>query len=129
MTFLDTSTIIDYMADDDEVLEYLDGREPFVTSTFCIFEVLNGRVGSGKTDVHAVRRDFDGVRAIDLNETIAIEAARLQDEILSDGDRLSPGDALVAATARSTGDEFVVADSDFQTAVLEEYVPVTNLRS
>jgi hypothetical protein len=36
---------------------------------------------------------------------------------------------MVAATARSTGDEFVVADSDFQTGVLEDHMTVTNLRT
>ncbi|WP_241966783.1 PIN domain-containing protein [Haloplanus aerogenes] len=47
---------------------------------------------------------------------------------MSDGVRLSTPDALVAATARSTSDELVVADGDFETDVLESYLRVTNLR-
>ncbi|ELY63097.1 hypothetical protein C489_19816 [Natrinema versiforme JCM 10478] len=35
---------------------------------------------------------------------------------------------LIAATARSTGDHLVVADSDFQTDPLESTLRVTNLR-
>ena len=118
MTFLDSSAIIDY----------LDGREPFFTSTLCVYEVIDGKLGSGSTDVRDVRGDFDGVQALDLTEGIALEAARLQDQTMSDGVRLSTPDALIAATARSTGDELVVADGDFETDVLESYLTVTNLR-
>ena len=34
---------------------------------------------------------------------------------------------MIAATARSTGDEYVVADADFETASLENAMDVTNL--
>jgi predicted nucleic acid-binding protein len=34
---------------------------------------------------------------------------------------------MIAATARSTGNEYVVADSDFETAPLEDVVEVRNL--
>jgi hypothetical protein len=34
---------------------------------------------------------------------------------------------MIAATARSTGDEYVVADSDFEIRPLEERMDVTNL--
>lgn len=92
-----------------------------------MFEVLNGRIGSGDTDVVDARQDFGGVRALELNETIAIEAARLQDELVDDGSRLSTVDVLIAATARSTGDELVVADADFETEALTDVMTVTNL--
>jgi len=129
MTFLDTSTIIQYLRGDADVREYIEGREPWLTSTVCVFEVLNGRLGSSNTDIVEVRQDFAGVQAIELSETVAIEAARLQDKLVSDGDRLATADVLVAATARSTGDELVVADSDFETDALEDAMQVTNLRT
>ncbi|WP_135829814.1 PIN domain-containing protein [Halorussus halobius] len=128
MTFLDTSTIIQYLKGDERVREYIDGREPWWTSTLCAFEVVQGRLGSGTTDVEAVRQDFAGVQTLDLNESIALEAGRLQDKLLSDGERLATADILIAATARSTGDELVVADSDFETDVLDDYMQITNLR-
>jgi predicted nucleic acid-binding protein len=128
MTFLDSSAIIDYLGGVDAVIEYLDGREPFFTSTLCVYEVIDGKLGSGSTDVRGVRQDFGGVQALDLTEEIALEAARLQDQTMSDGVRLSTPDALIAATARSTGDELVVADGDFETDVLDSYLTVTNLR-
>lgn len=127
MTFLDTSVIIQYLGGDPDVRDYIEGREPWLTSTICVFEVLNGRLGSGDTDVVDARQDFGGVRALELNETIAIEAARLQDELVDGGSRLSTVDVLIAATARSTGDELVVADSDFETEALTDVLTVTNL--
>lgn len=129
MTFLDSSAIIDFLADDDQVRRYLADRKPFFTSTICVFEVINGKLGSGTTDVRSIRDDFGGVRSIAPSEEIVLEAARLQDELLSEGVRLSQRDVLIAATARSTGDEFVVADSDFETSVLEDKTKVTNLRT
>jgi hypothetical protein len=35
-------------------------------------------------------------------------------------------DLLIAATARSTGAELVVADGDFETDLLDDLMPVTN---
>lgn len=125
--FLDTSAIIAYQQGDERVVEYLDGGQPWYTSTICIFEYINGRLGSGETDVLTVRQEIADVQALELNEPVAVEAARLQDEILDDGDRLATTDMLIAATARSTGDELVVADSDFQTDVLQNVMQVTNM--
>jgi len=127
VTFLDTSVIIQYLGGDPDARDYIEGREPWLTSTICVFEVLNGRLGSGDTDVVDARQDFGGVRALELNETIAIEAARLQDDFVDGGTRLSTVDVLIAATARSTGDELVVADSDFETEALTDVMTVTNL--
>jgi len=126
--FLDTSAIIAYQRGDESAVEYLDGGRPWYTSTICAFEYINGRLGTGETDVLAVRREIADVQTLELNDPIAVEAARLQDEILADGDRLATTDMLIAATARSTGDELVVADSDFQTDVLQDVMQVTNLR-
>lgn len=128
MTFLDASVIVEMLRGDEDVVDFVRGSgEPYLTSTLCVFEVINGRLGSGSTDVDAVRQDFGGVRALDLTEPIALEAVRLQDGLLADGERMAVRDLLVAATARSTGDNLVVADSDFETGVLQSRMTVTNL--
>ena len=93
-----------------------------------MFEVVDGRVGSGETDVVEVRQQFGGVRALDLNEQITLGAARMQDKLMDDGERMAARDLLIAATARSTGDELIVSDSDFETGHLTEMMNVTNLR-
>ena len=129
MTFLDSSVIIDMLADVPDIVEAVEERgQPYLTSSLCVFEVVDGRVGSGETDVVEVRQQFGGVRALDLNEQIALEAARMQDKLMDDGERMAARDLLVAATARSTGDELIVSDSDFETGLLTGMMDVTNLR-
>jgi predicted nucleic acid-binding protein len=127
MTFLDSSTIIEYLRDNQSVIDYLDEREPWWTSTICVFEVLNGPAGSPNFDPVDERQKFSGVQALEFNEQLALEAARLQDASINDGTELSHRDAMIAATARSTGDEYVVADSEFETTVLEKHIHVANL--
>ena len=128
MTFLDSSVIIDMLVGVDSTVEFVEDQgEPYLTSSICVFEVVQGRLGSGSTDVVAARQDFGGVRTLDLTETVALEAARLQDQLLDDGHRMGARDLLIAATARSTGDHLVVADTDFDADVLASYVQVTNL--
>lgn len=129
MTFLDSSVIIDMLEGAPDVVEAVEERgQPYLTSSVCVFEVVDGRVGSGETDVVGVRQQFGGVRTLDLNERIALEAARMQDELMDDGERMAARDLLIAATARSTGDELLVADGDFETGLLTGMMDVTDLR-
>jgi predicted nucleic acid-binding protein len=129
VTFLDSSVIIDMLEGVSDVVEYVEDRgQPYLTSSVCVFEVINGAVGSGSTDVVALRQEFGGVRALDLNEQIALEAGRMQDQLMDDGEQMAARDLLIAATARSTGAELIVADDDFETRLLTELMDVTNLR-
>ena len=129
MTFLDSSVIIDMLEGIPDVVEYVEDRgQPYLTSSVCVFEVIDGEVGSESTDIVAVRQEFGGVRALDLNEQIALEAGRMQDQLMDDGERMAARDLLIAATARSTGDELIIADGDFETQLLTDLMDVTNLR-
>ncbi|QFU84240.1 PIN domain-containing protein [Natronorubrum aibiense] len=129
MTFLDSSVIIDMLEGVDETVEFVESQDdPYLTSAICVYEVLAGTLGSGETDVRAERQHFGGVHSLEFNEDIALEAARLQDELLAESERMAVRDFMIAATARSTGDHLVVADSDFQTDALESKIRVTNLR-
>jgi predicted nucleic acid-binding protein len=130
VTFLDSSVIIDMLEGVPDVVKYVEDRgQPYLTSSLCVFEVIDGEVGSGDTDVVGVRQVFGGVRSLDLNERIAVEAGRMQDRLLDEGERMAARDLLIAATARSTGDELIVADSDFETRHLSDLMDVTNLRA
>lgn len=129
MTFLDSSVIIDLLEGVDDTVGFIRSRDDqLLTSSICVYEVLDGVLGSGSTDIVAERQRFDGVRTIEFTDDLAVEAARLQEELLADGERMAARDCIVAATARSTGDHLVVADSDFQTDVLASKIGVTNLR-
>lgn len=67
------------------------------------------------------------MRALEFDDQLALEASRLQNEAVHDGSELSHRDATIAATVRSTGDEYVVADSDFDIQPLEDVMESTNL--
>ena len=113
----------------DDTVKFVESRgNPYLTSSICDYEVLAGTLGHGETDVNAERQHFSGVRSLEFNEDIALEAARLQNELLSNGERMAVRDLMIAATARSAGDHFVVADSGFQTDSLESKMRATNLR-
>jgi predicted nucleic acid-binding protein len=58
MTFLDSSTIIEYLRGNGTVIEYLDEGRPWWTSTICVFEVLNGPAGSEGFDPLEERQRF-----------------------------------------------------------------------
>ena len=73
MTFLDSTVIIDMLEGIPDVVEYVEDRgQPYLTSSVCVFEVIDGEVGSESTDIVAARQEFGGVRALDLNEQIAL---------------------------------------------------------
>ena len=69
--------------------------------------------------------DFGDLTAIDPTEEIALEALRLQNLPYDNGDPRPPQNLLIAASARSTGDHLVVADSDFLTSVLDDEIEIT----
>ena len=129
MTFFDSSVIIDYLDGDDAVVAYVDEQPaPHLTSSICVYEVLAGEVfGSSPTDIAGARRAFGRVRSVDFTESVAVEAAQLQDDLLGHGTPLSPRDLFVAATARSLGERLVVSDSDFDTRGLSERMELTVL--
>jgi len=127
MLFLDSSAIIAYSQDNPVVVEYVEDSGRLFTSAICVYEVVNGEMwGSGRS-AHAIREGFGGVQSIALTEEVALEAARIQTELRRDGDEMAVRDLLIAATARTTGAELVVADSDFETEYLRELIAVTNL--
>jgi hypothetical protein len=127
MTFLDSSTVIEYLRNDATVTAYLDECDPWWTSTICVFEVSNGPASDPEFDPVEERRTFGGVRVLEFDERLAVEASRLQHAAIEDGTELSPRDAMIAAAARSTGEEYVVADCDFEIRPLEGRIDVTNL--
>jgi predicted nucleic acid-binding protein len=127
MLFLDTSAILSYKRDESAAVSYLDGQEPWFTSAICVYEFVNGAMWQDDLSAHVARQSIGGVQSIDLSEPIALEAARIQNALREQGEEMAVRDLLIAATARSTGAELVVADADFDTEHLEAHVPVTNL--
>lgn len=108
MTGLDSSVIIDILDGFDTVCTYIDAetRAPYFTSAICVYEVLMGPVKSpNSVRLHDERQEFAWVRSLALDETIAIEATRIQDALTDQGFQMPARDVLIAATARSTGEK------------------------
>jgi len=126
MLFLDTSAILAYKRDEPVVVSYLDDNKPWFTSTICVYEFVNGAMWQDDITAHVARQSIGGVQSIELSETVAMEAARMQNELRRDGDEMAVRDLLIGATARSTGAELVVADSDFQSDHLQNLMSVTD---
>jgi predicted nucleic acid-binding protein len=78
-------------------------------------------------DVRSNRMEFSGVRSIDFSEGLALQATDLHRRLEAIGDPLNYRDLYIVTTAISMGDEFVVADGDFQTPPIEDEVTVTNV--
>lgn len=130
MTFLDSSVIIDYLDGVEAVVEYIDEmtQGPYFTSAICVYEVVMGPVKSpAPVSIPDERHEFAWVRSLPLNETIALEAARMQDDLTDAGFQMPARDVLIAATARSTGDALVVRDADFGVDRLRPYLEVVQL--
>ncbi len=128
MAFLDSSVIIDYLAGLDDVVAYVNDQPRLLTSSLCVYQVLEGEVrGRGDTDVVDARETFGRVQSIDFTETIALEAARIQDRLASAGSVMPTYDLLIAASARSTGETLVVTDGDFAIDPLRQVLSVRRL--
>lgn len=127
MLLLDSSVIIAYSEEHPTVVEYVEDSGQLFTSAICVYEVVNGEMWASRKSAHTIREGFGGVQSIGLNEEIAMEAARMQTQLRRDGDEMAVRDLLIGATARTTGAELVVADSDFETEHLREFISVTNL--
>lgn len=128
MLFLDSSAIIAYSDEHPTVVEHIENGGQLFTSAICVYEVINGEMWASGKSAHRIREGgFGGVQLIELNEEIAMEAARIQTQLRRDGDEMAVRDLLIGATARTTGAELVVADSDFETHYLREPLTVTNI--
>lgn len=128
MTFLDSSVIVDYLDGDDDVVDFVDDQTVLLTSSVCVYEVLAGEVFStGDANLEGAREAFGRVSALGFSEDLAFEAARMQNRLLESGSPMSPRDLFIAATARSTGNELVVSDADFDIGELREFMSVRML--
>ena len=94
--------------------KFVDEREPLFTSTIPVHRVVTGVCGPPARAHTRSSRGFSGVQSLDLDEPIALEGARIQADLRAAGDELAARDLLIAATARSTAAELVVADEDIE---------------
>lgn len=102
MNVLDASFLIDYGNEVTATAEYLRGHsdERFVVPAPIYTEYLLGGVHSTvPTDIEGVRAELSWADIVETDETTAVTAAEIADEIGPEGPDPTAIDALVAAVA------------------------------
>ena len=105
MKVLETSYLVDYEQGLDSAKSYFERNEDesMAASTVSMFELAFGVVWDANGSLTTLRESLVWVDFLDLSVADAIEAARIQAELQSSGDRIPIGDLLVAGVARNRG--------------------------
>jgi len=115
MKVLDASFLIDYGNKVDAAAEYLlaNSDEQFYIPAPVYTEYLLGTVhSSASTDIADARAELRWANVVETDETTAVTAAKIADEIGPQGPNLTAVDAIVAAVTRELSASLVSSDSD-----------------
>lgn len=127
MKVLDASFLIDYGNGVEAAAEFLldNDDERFVVPSPVYTEYLLGTVrSSAPTDVEGARAELGWADVVEVDESTAVTAAEIADEIGEEGPDLTAIDALVAAVARTLNAELVSSDGDLTHAETRSAVDV-----
>lgn len=116
MKLLETSYLVDYEKGRESAKDYYERRphDSFCASTVSMFELAFGVVWEDDRDLRTLRTSLQWVDFLELSVPDAIEAARLQVELQSAGERIPIGDLLIAGVARNRGATLVAGDDHFE---------------
>lgn len=131
MKVLDATFLIDYGNEMDAAAEYLldNTDEQFVIPAPVHTEYLLGAVhSSAATDIEGARAELAWADVIETNETTAVTAAAVADEIRAQGPNLTAVDAIVAAIAREQNAALVSSDGDLTHPETQKVVDVDEYR-
>lgn len=128
MLCLDNNLLSDYLDGKEDARRFLEEREsePWAVSNVVLYEAfmgaLHGHVGG---DVPTIRQAITSSMAVlDVTEATAVEAADLQEELLSRGVPADHPDTLVAANAREHGATFATAEKHFWNPDVQDVLDV-----
>lgn len=131
MKVLDASFLIDYGNEVDAAAEYLldHADEQFCIPAPVYTEYLLGTVHSNApTEIGDARAELSWAAVVETDESTAVRAAELADEIGSEGPELSAIDALVAAVADELNATLVSCDGDLTHEDMKKIVAVDDYR-
>lgn len=127
MTLYDSSVLIDYLTGEDAAVEYVERNadERAVAPPLVMYEVYEGEIyRPGEPDFESVDDALSWLQILNSSQTDARAAAELQADLQQAGATLAPRDALIAGTAKSVGENFAVADADFDVEGIDELIDV-----
>ena len=129
MLVLDNNVLSDYLNGTNAAKEFLTAREndEWAVSSIVLYEALIGATyGYIDAEPRAVRQAVTGsLRVLDVTERTAVEARRLQDDLLDEGSPVDQLDALTAASAIEHGGTFATAERTFDSAPVRSALDVT----
>jgi len=116
MELLETSYLVDYVKGREVARTYFEDHEHEVlsASTISMFELAFGVAWDGDRDVRDLRESLGWVDFLDFSASDALEAATIQSELQSAGDRIPIGDVMIAGVARNRGATLVSADGHYE---------------
>jgi len=132
MKVLDASFLIDYGNEVDAAAEYLldHADEQFCIPAPVYTEYLLGTVHSNaQTEIGDARAELSWADVVETDESTAVRAAELADQIGSEGPELTAIDALVAAVADELNATVVSCDSDLTHEEAKQVVAVDDYRT
>jgi predicted nucleic acid-binding protein len=115
MKLLETSYLVDYETGRAAAKSYFDAHkhETLAASTVSMFELAFGVVWDSSRELEELRDSLLWVDFLEFSVADALEAARIQAELQSAGERLPIGDLLIAGVARNRGATLVASDEHF----------------
>lgn len=115
MKLLETSYLVDYEKGRTVAKEYYERHqhEAFAASTVSMFELAFGVVWESDRNLQTLRDSLRWVDFLEFSVADAIEAAQIQTELQSAGERIPIGDLLIAGVARNRGATLVASDDHF----------------
>jgi len=131
MRVLDASFLIDYGNGLEAAAEYLlaHSEQQFVIPAPVYTEYLLGTVhSSAPTEIEDARAELAWAAVVEIDESTAVRAAEIADQIGPEGLNLTAIDALVAAVADKLNAPLVSCDSDLTNATIKQIIDVDEYR-
>lgn len=133
MKVVDTTFLIDYLADHDTVREYLETNpDVYVTPAPAFTEVLLGEAyksDQSTVDFPGARAALDFVDVLAVDEQLAVRAAEFAGDVYPPGPKMGAVDAIVGALARRESATAVSADSDLTHDETKQVLDVDEYRA
>jgi predicted nucleic acid-binding protein len=116
MKLLETSYLVDYEKGREAARRYYEANrnDPLAASTVSMFELAFGVVWDSQRELRELQESLLWVDFLEFAVADAIEAARIQSELQSSGDRVPIGDVMIAGVARNRGATLVAGDDHFE---------------
>lgn len=126
---LDNNVLSDYLNGTDAAREFLTAHEDdeWAVSSVVLYEALMGATyGYIDAESATVRQAVTGsMRVLDVTERTAVEARRLQDDLLDEGSPVDQLDALIAASAIEHGGAFATAEKTFESDAVRSVLDIS----